>query len=168
MSVKTVIAALALVTVAGAASAQSINPGTAQLAAQLGVEPGRYSLTELVQLQEAKRENDVQAIAQILGSGTSASTKNEAGFSGAGKAQIEAQLRVEAGRFTSAELSQLTQARRDGDREAEAYILSGARNAATDPASVNAGKAQIAAQLHLDPSQYTLAELVAKLPQSDS
>lgn len=168
MSVKTVIASLALITIAGAASAQAINPGTAQLALQLGVEPGRYSLSDLVQLDQAKRDNDKEAIALILGhSGNTASSKSAQSFSGAGKAQIEAQLRVEPGKFTSTELSRLAQARRDGDREGEAFILSGANRVTADAASVNAGKAQIAAQLRLDPAEYTLSELVGKLPQSD-
>lgn len=169
MSVKTLIAALALTTVAGAASAASVNPGTAQLAYQLGVEPGRYSLTELVQLEQAKRDQDVQAIAQILGqSGASASSKSAVGVSGEGKAQIEAQLGVEPGRFTLAELSQIREARREGDRRAEAFILSGANRVTSDAGSLNAGKVQIANQLGLDPTQYALSELVGKLPQSDN
>jgi hypothetical protein len=69
MSFKTVTTAVVLVLAAGAASAQSINPGDAQLAAAAGVEPGVYSRAQLIELLDAQQEGDSAKIAFILSQG---------------------------------------------------------------------------------------------------
>jgi hypothetical protein len=70
MSFKTVTTALVLVLAAGAATAQTINAGDAQLAAAAGVEPGAYSRAQLIELLDAQQEGDDERIAFILSQGT--------------------------------------------------------------------------------------------------
>jgi hypothetical protein len=70
MFFKTATTALVLVLAAGAASAQSINAGDAQLAAAAGVEPGVYSRAQLIQLLDAQQEGDSEKVAFILSQGT--------------------------------------------------------------------------------------------------
>ena len=169
MSVKTVFAALAFATVAGAAAAQAISPGMVQMSNQLGVVPGTLTLAELSQLANAKRENDAEAIRFITSgaAGLSKSTMNAAGSS-AGADQLAAIAGVAPGQYTPNELIRLHQAQIDGDRETAKHILSGANRVTADPASTNAGKAQIAAILGVNAADYSLAQLTAMLPQSDS
>lgn len=168
MSVKTIAAALVLATAAGAASAQGLNPGLVQQSNLLGVAPGSLTATELSQLAEAKRDNDTSRIDAILSGARVSKSSMGAASGNAGIAQIEAQLRVAPGQFSATELSRLTEARRSGDTTTEAAILSGATRAVSDAASLNAGKVQLAAQLGVNPADYTLSQLVGLLPQSDS
>lgn len=174
MSLKTILGAVALTSaavtaIALPAVAQGVSPGVVQLSNQLGVVPGSLSLNELSQLANAKRENDAEAIRHITrGSGLSKSTMNVGGSSSPAAAQLEAALRVAPGQYSLTELTRLRQAQIDGDRETAQYILSGANRAATEATSTNAGKAQIAAQLGVNPADYSLAQLVAMLPKSDS
>ncbi|KFI27015.1 hypothetical protein CN97_02110 [Haematobacter massiliensis] len=58
--------AVALLGLAAPVMAQGVNPGKAQLAQQLGVNPTEFSLNELVQLDNAKRNNDHERINLIL------------------------------------------------------------------------------------------------------
>ena len=168
MSVKTVFAALVLATAAGAASAQGLNPGLVQQSNLLGVEPGSLSATELSQLADAKRDNDTTRINAILSSAGVSKSSMGSASSNAGIAQIEAQLRVAPGQYSPAELSRITEARRSGDTTTEAAVLSGASRAVSEASSLNAGKVQIAAQLGVNPADYTLSQLTAMLPKSDS
>lgn len=165
MSVKTTFAALALIAVAGAASAASVNPGTAQLSRQLGVEPGTLSLSKLTALKAATG-SDNQDLAKFIRSGGEARADRGAN---AGKAQIEAQLNVEPGKFTTAELIALKTARRENDSEAVKFILSGEnRRAPAEASVVTPGKAQLAARIGVNPADYTLSQLVALQPSSSS
>lgn len=66
MTIRTFTIAAVAVLVAGAASAQSINPGDVQLALKAGVEPGAYSTSDLTRLLEAQRENRTGQINFIL------------------------------------------------------------------------------------------------------
>ena len=168
MSVKTVFAALVLATAAGAASAQGLNPGLVQQSNLLGVEPGSLSAVELSQLADAKRDNDTTTINAILSKAGVTKSSMGAASGNAGIAQIEAELRVAPGQLSPTELSRLTEARRDGDTTTEAAILSGATRAVSDASSLNAGKVQIAAQLGVNPTDYSLSQLVGMLPQADS
>ena len=128
MSVKTVFAALAFATVAGAAAAQAISPGMVQMSNQLGVVPGTLTLAELSQLANAKRENDAEAIRFITSgaSGLSKSTMNAAGSS-AGADQLAAIAGVAPGQYTPNELIRLHQAQIDGDRDRRDPIGHGRR-----------------------------------------
>ncbi len=149
----------------GAFAANAVSPGLSQLAVQAGVEPGAYTASELARLIEAKRDNDAELVRFILNHGA-ADASDAVGT--AGNAQFEGTLGVEAGRYTTAELVAISNARLENDAEAEAYVRSGANRAAPADASVvTPGEAQIAAGLNLDPARYTLADLAALLPHAD-
>ena len=60
------ILAVALLGLAAPVMAQGVNPGKAQLAQQLGVNPTEFSVDELVQLDNAKRHNDHERVDLIL------------------------------------------------------------------------------------------------------
>lgn len=153
MSIKTLSTAVAFALVAGAAAAQTVSPGDAQLAALAGVEPGVYSRAQLIQLNEARRDGDANRVRFILGQTGADASRNEFG----------AASPVVGSGLTAAEQLALTEARRENDRNTERYILSGANRAAVaNPASVvTPGEAQLAALVGVDPADYTLAELVA-------
>ncbi len=73
-------------------------------------------------------------------------------------AQLAALLGVNGAEFTTAELNNINEARRDGDVAKANYFLNHENRSA---ASENGqGKAQLAAQLGVNGADYTLAELV--------
>lgn len=77
-----------------------------------------------------------------------------------GKAQIAASLGLDASLYSLAELSVIAEAHRDNDRQVGQFYISGGNRAVSGGiGEVSPGKAQIAAQLGLDPAEYTLAEL---------
>ena len=115
------LSAIALVFSAGLASAAEINPGAAQLAAQLGVSASEYTV-ELNQLAAAKRDGDQSTVDFLLSHGNRAA--EDAASVNPGKAQFAAQLGVDASQYTGAELQQILNARRDGDLQAEAFVRS--------------------------------------------
>lgn len=166
---KLTASALILATLSGAALAASaqpgVNAGDVQLALTAGVEPGAYSRAELINIIEAKRENDATRLNYFL---SGANRAADSVTSSAGLDQLAASAGVEAGKYTAAELQQLIRARQDGDTEVVNFILSGANRAAANPAEVvTPGEAQLAALVGVDPAQYTLAELIALQPKSD-
>ncbi|WP_156894302.1 hypothetical protein [Rhodobacter xanthinilyticus] len=116
------LSAIALVFSAGLASAAEINPGVAQLAAQLGVSASEYTVVELNQLAAAKRDGD-QSTVDFLLSHFNRAAEGAASVN-PGKAQFAAQLGVDASQYTGAELQQILNARRDGDLQAEAFVRS--------------------------------------------
>lgn len=165
MSFKTLSTALVLIAATGAAQAQSVNPGVEQLAAQAGVNAGDFTATQLIELQSAIDSNNVAQTNFILSQARAETSRAPvaAGTTSPAYRQIEAGLGVEAGRFSPAELSQLAAARRSDEPARAAYILSGANRATLLDSGSNAGKAQLAASLGLDPADYTLAELTARV-----
>lgn len=78
----------------------------------------------------------------------------------AGQQQLANLLQVNGAEFSSAELIAIQDARRDGNRNNETYFLTHENRHADMVGDVSQGKAQIAAQLGVDPAEYTLAELV--------
>ena len=160
MVAKTVLAVLAL-TVAAPAFA---NSGADQLALSLGVQPGALTASELSQLQSAVNDDDQDRVQFILnraaGKVTRADT-SDAGFVNAGKAQIAAQVGVDAAAFSTNDLIRLQDAIRSNDREEVAFILNGSNNGdvTNDRGTVTPGKAQLAASLGLNAAEYTTAEL---------
>jgi hypothetical protein len=153
MSIKTVVTAAALVLTAGVASAQAINPGVQQLASQLGVDGSGYTATQLIQLADAKRDNDTERFNYILSNSDVGSVSD---------AQTAGTLGLSSGQFTAVELSQLNEARRDNDTTTINFILSGANRAA--PADNLEGKQQLAALVGVNANDYTLAQLIALQP----
>jgi hypothetical protein len=75
-----------------------------------------------------------------------------------GLQQIANQLGLESGAYSATELHQLLAAREDGDQSAYAWLL--AHGDTRTDAGVSAGKAQLAAQVNLNPAEFTTAELI--------
>jgi hypothetical protein len=125
------------------------NPGADQLARNLGVEPGAYSLAQLVRLNEAFEEGSVTG-AQI------------ARFVTSGGADVVSSSNPASG-ITAAEAGLIDQILDDNASLSSDVVLSGLRNDATvsDRGVVTPTKALIARSLNLDPAEYTTAELVA-------
>lgn len=87
----------------------------AQLAAAAGVEPGRFTTSELQLLVEAKRDNDDFMVDFIL-SGQNRAQANPAGTVTPGQAQLAASLGVDPSQYTLNELAALYAERLDDDR----------------------------------------------------
>lgn len=163
------LAALVAAPIAAPVAAQTVSAGEQQLAASLGVEPGLYSVAQLVQLRAAMNDSDsssAQTIAYILDNPKgdlapatpNVSTRGEVTE---GAAQLARQQGVEPGRYTVAELVLLDQYSSDSaDSTYRDAILKGEVNANLDD-GISAGKAQLAASLGVDPADYTSAELAA-------
>lgn len=157
---KAVFTATALV-LAVPAFAQSA--GEAQLARSVGVEPGTYSVSQLIRLDEAQRENDAERIRYIKANpqGFVVSSQGSDVVTD-GEAQFARALGVEPGRLSVNELQRLDQAVRESEDVTARHILSGETrgDVAEDASAVSAGEAQLAASLGVDPANYTLNELV--------
>lgn len=157
--------ALMLVALTGAAAAASAQPGATpgdvQLALSAGVEPGKYTRAEMINIADARAEGDTARLNFFL-SGDNRRTEIP------GNAQLAAAAGVPEGRYTAAELQRLIEARAEGDNATIRFILSGDNRRTPDPAEVvTPGEAQLAAAVGVDPAQYTLTELVAMQPQGD-
>ena len=152
MSFKTLSTTIALILAAGAATAQTVSAGDAQLAASAGVAPGLYTNAQLVQLIEAKRDGDASRVSFIL--------------SQAGQPDGGAIVSTSGGDSLSpvARETLLREAIRENDRQAIAFILSGESRAANPASVVTPGEAQLAAIAGVNPADFTLAELVALQP----
>ena len=168
----TATAAVALSVFAGAAAAQSVNPGKAQLAALLGVDANAYTSAQLIQLDGAMRENNDEKVRFIMSQ--AGDVAGRADFANGSVSQGDAQLArivgVEPGAYTTEELIRLKAAQDANDDEAIDFILSGeARDTGSSTGVVTPGKAQLAANIGVNPANYPLAELVAAQPiKSDS
>jgi hypothetical protein len=144
---------LAAILFAGAASAASVNQGQAQLAAQLGVPADQYTLSELTLLASERVEDGYGLTDNAPGL---VDTSVSGGYN-AGKAQLAAQLGLNANDYTLSELTKIDAHRTEyGVNKTEARTPSFTASAANPN---NAGKLQLAAQLRVDPANYTLAEL---------
>lgn len=87
----------------------------------------------------------------------------------AGALQLSAQAGVTPGIYDASQLSRLIDAQRDSNLETVNFILSQGADLDTntlDGASVNAGKAQLAAEAGVDASDFTIAQL-ERLIQAD-
>ena len=142
----TILSSLVAIAIAAPAFA---SPGADQLARTLGVEPGTYSLAELVRLNDAIETGSVEgaeAARFILnGSADVVSSSNPAGAITANEAQL-----IEREQIRNATLS-------------SDQILAGLRSDATvsDRGVVTPTKALIAQSLDVDAAAFTTAELVA-------
>ena len=156
------IAALATALTAGVVSAQTVNPGVAQLAASVGVSATSFTPAQLIRLEQAQRENDQHAIDFILSQANGSVSRSDKGASlSAGDVQLSRIAGVEPGLYSTSELVRLIDAQRDNDSELVRFITSGAdRQSADESLVVSPGKAQLAALLGVNPAEYTLAELV--------
>lgn len=144
------------------------NPGADMFARTLGLEPGEYSVSEMLAIQEARRENDASAERFYLSRGKS-DVVNFAEVASPGAAQFALTLGLQPGEYTVAEMMAIREARRENDAAAERFYLSKGNRAPANPAeTVTPGEAQIAARLGLDPAQHTLSDLVRIEVQADS
>jgi len=140
--------------------------GADQLAKLAGVPVGVYTVAQLIQLQDARREGDKVAEAFILGQGNdgvSRSTMSVDNVGGAGAEQLARLVDVAPGAYSVNEMIRLRDAINENDRAGVDYILNGSDsgNTGNDIGVVTPGKAQLAASLGLDPAAHTTAELVA-------
>ena len=105
----TATAAVALSVFAGAAAAQSVNPGKQQLANELRVEATDFTIAQLIQLEGAVRENDDEKIRYILSKagGVTARADFSDGVVSAGDVQLARIAGVEPGRYSTEELTRL-------------------------------------------------------------
>ena len=151
------------------AFADGVSAGDQQLAAYLGVPAGAYSTSELVALDAAKSANDAQTYAYILDGGLSArvSTSNGASVSG-GDAQLAASLGLEPGAYSVSDMIAIQDALRDGDTTTANAILAHEVTGNVGAGTVTPGKAQLAAQLGVDPSAYSLSQLVSMASAKDT
>lgn len=99
-----------------------------------------------------KRNLTLSALALILTAGVAGAAEVTPGV-----AQIAAQLGVNAADYTAPELGAMIAAKENGQQGTYAYFLNHVNR--EPEATVNAGKAQFAAQLGVDPADYTGAEL---------
>lgn len=154
-----VTAALAL-SVAAPASASD------QLARNLGLDPGAFSSAELATIKGG-RESGVStdrqsaAVFEALAVRGVAPTR-EAGA--AGGAQLAANLGLDAGLYTSAELAEIkgvVEAHSTADTGSVAYLTArdGTGLVSTQSVGASGSSAQLADNLGVDPADYTLAEL---------
>jgi len=157
-------------TLAGFVAALSVpafaNPGTDQMALQLGVEPGVYTPVQLIDLQNAYWDNDSTRVAFILSQGNGVSSRGDFAASGvpsAGETQLARSLGVAPGAYSLSELTKLQAAVLDNDTQAIAFILGGGSNgsAGNDRGTISPGKVGIAQALGLDPANFTTLELVS-------
>lgn len=165
------------VTLAGFVAALSApafaNPGTDQMALQLGVQPGAYTQAQLIQLENAYRDNDRTLVEFILSQGNGVASRNDFAATGvvtAGEAELARSLGVAPGAYSLSELTKLQAAVLDNDTQAIAFIIGGSSNngADSDMGVVNAGKAETARALGLNPASYTTQDLVARYLDSIS
>jgi hypothetical protein len=141
--------------------------GAEQLAKQVGVPVGAYTVAQMIQLKEARRDGDKAAEAFILSKGADAvsrSDKSDAAAVSAGAEQLARLVGVTPGAYSVNEMIRLQDAINEGDRQTIAFILGGSDggNTGNDIGVVTPAKAQLAASLGLDPAAHTTADLVAR------
>lgn len=156
------LATLALATAFGAGIAAA-NPGLNQIAGTLGVSANDFTAAQLIQLQDAQRDNDDQRIKFIL----SQAGQGNVSISAKGNTAVSQDIHlaglagVAPGQYTVNELQRLIEARRTNDDTLVNFILSGENRKATNPTgTASVGKAQLAAALGVQASDYSLNELV--------
>lgn len=149
----TILITLTAATLGTGAFAQSVNGGQAQLAAQLGLDAGSYSLSDLVKIDASRRDDGTDALVGTTGADTLANVSG-------GKAQIAAQLGLDAADYTLAELVTIADARAEGDAEGAAFYAAKGNRAGVNPVG-NAGFEQIAAQYGVSTADTGAGALVA-------
>jgi hypothetical protein len=152
--------ALIAVTLAGgayAAPTTGVNPGTAQLALFAGVQADKYTADELIQIVNAKRNNDISTLNFYLNGENRAAPSPSLN---AGDIQLARIVGVVPGEYSANELNRIIDARRNNNTNEVAFILNhGNRVQPADASVVTPGEAQLAAELGVDPAAFTLSEL---------
>jgi hypothetical protein len=161
---KTLVIALALsAATAGSVSAQAVTPSAQQLAALAGVPAGVYTTEELTRLLQAESDNDREMMTFIL-SHANRATPGAIGTTSDGKTQMATALGVNPAEYTQAELTRMSEALSDNDPQTYNFFLSHQNRAIAGPVGTTSGvKEVIAAQLGVNPADFTLTELNAML-----
>lgn len=165
MFVKSTLGALALavaIPFTGAAFA-----GDDQLAKLAGVEPGIYTTAELIQIDQARKNNDDEALNYYISGENRVSRAASSASVSAGVAQMAASLGVSPDGHTASSLQKLADFQSENDVQGAAYIQAVAEGRISDPApnSTSAGKEQLAALTGLDASTSTYGELIEAADQ---
>jgi len=100
-----------------------------------------------------KRSIAYSALALVLSAGVASAAEVNPGLQ-----QIADYLGVDANAYSATELHQMLGARDAGDQSTYGYFLNHVDQ--TPKQDVSAGKAQLAAQVGLNPAEYTTAELI--------
>ena len=157
ISALTLAAALSV----GAASAQSINPGVAQIAALIGVSANDYSLSQLIEIQDAIDAGDQEKADFLLANKRGASLSSSGVSVSAGAEHLAKLVGVAPGSYSIGDLALLADIK-DGNSDVDAgFVLSRADRGASDLSVNSAGKLQLAASLGVNANDYTLSQLVA-------
>ena len=156
MRLTTSIAAalVGLTLIAQAAQAAELHPTLASRDAAAS----RFTLSELIGLDSARSENDYGTW-KFITSGDNRKVEKP-GTVTPGKAQLAAQLGVDPADFTTSELMGLDSARSENDYGTWKFIISGDNRKVEKPGFVTPGKAQLAAQLGVNPADFTTSELI--------
>lgn len=97
----------------------------------------------------------------VPGTPTSGAVVASSGSANGGSRMLAKIARVAPGQYTNNEMLRIDAARRAGETDAlNLYLTHGNRSTAADASAVVPGEAQIAARLGLDPTEYTMVELV--------
>ena len=166
---KTIITAAVLAVTAGAAAAMDApSPGEVQLANLAGVEPGVYSVADLIRLDDSYREtNSAQEQRFILDEGRDGiAGRANSGFgaisTSAGAVHNAATVNVDGGIYTTGEIALIDAA--DGvtnDRHFVAFVKDGGlRDNTANVTSSSPAAQQLAGALGLDAGDFTLSQLV--------
>lgn len=169
---KSILALTVVALTAPFAGVAMAGQGADQLAKQVGVPAGAYTVAQMIQLQVARREGDKAAEAFILSKGKDAvSLSTMSGdATSKGAEQLARLVGVTPGAYSVNEMIRLKDAINEGDRQAIAFILGGSNGGITgsDIGTVTPAKTQLAASLGLDPATHTTADLVARYLDSIS
>jgi hypothetical protein len=135
-----------------------------QLARSLGVEPGAFTAAELATIKGV-REGGVSTdreTANVFASLFSRGVVSTQSVGASGNAQLARSVGVDGNGFTAAELATIkgiAEQRATDDADFFRQIGANGGFVSTMSVGVSAGHAQLAANLGLDPAEYTLAEL---------
>lgn len=170
---KSILALTVVALTAPLAGTAIAGPGADQLAQQVGVPAGAYTVAQMIQLKEARRDGDTSAEAFILSQGRDAVSRSDlsgVGSASAGADQLARLVGVTPGAYSVNEMIRLQDAINEGDRQTIAFILGGSNggNTGNDIGVVTPAKAQLAASLGLDPAAHSTADLVARYLDSVS
>jgi hypothetical protein len=125
-----------------------------QLSRSLGVAPGTLSTAELIQLRQA-REDDDNARVRVILDGRTATFAAQTASPGA--VQLARSLGLQPGEYTVAEMQQIGQALQDGDGQRVRFVLN--RDGDRPLSNRSPGHLTLARALGVDPGDYSTAQL---------
>jgi hypothetical protein len=124
------------------------------LSRSLGVAPGTLSTAELIQLRQAREDNDYTRARMILDGRSNAFAARTVS---PGAAQLARSLGLLPGEYTVAEMQQIGQALQDGDGQRVRFVLD--RDGDRPLSNRSPGHLTLAHALGVDPGAYTTPQL---------